>query len=134
MAYSPNLQRWMDYIEKDHSRETLAKMLHDDVVFHSPVVHTPQEGKDITMLYLNSAGEVLGGSDFEYVRIVEQGNHAILEFNQVIDGIKIDGIDMITWNDDGMIVEFKVMVRPLKAINKVHQQMGVMLEKLKAAS
>ena len=133
MAYSPNLQRWMDYIEKDHSRETLSKMLHDDVVFHSPVVHTPQEGKDITMLYLNSAGEVLGGSDFEYVRIVEQGNHAILEFNQVIDGIKIDGIDMITWDDDGMIVEFKVMVRPLKAINKVHQQMGVMLEKMKAA-
>ena len=85
------------------------------------------------MLYLNSAGEVLGGSDFEYVRIVEQGNHAILEFNQVIDGIKIDGIDMITWNDDGQIIEFKVMVRPLKAINKVHQQMGEMLEKMKAA-
>ena len=133
MAYSPNLQRWIDYIEKDHSRKTLSKMLHDDVVFHSPVVHTPQEGKDITMLYLNSAGEVLGGSDFEYVRIVEQGNHAILEFNQVIDGIKIDGIDMITWNDDGQIIEFKVMVRPLKAINKVHQQMGEMLEKMKAA-
>ncbi|WP_262695521.1 nuclear transport factor 2 family protein [Kordiimonas aquimaris] len=124
-----NLQRWYDFVE-NHDQDALRDMLADNVVFHSPVVHTPQEGKAITFAYLASAGKVLGGDNFEYVGEYLSENGAVIEFITVIDGIKIDGIDMITWNDDGKITEFKVMLRPLKAVNKVHEMMGLMLQKM----
>lgn len=125
-----NLQRWYDFVE-NHDQNALNDMLADDVVFHSPVVHTPQEGKAITFAYLASAGNVLGGDDFEYVGEYISENGAVIEFVTTIDGIKIDGIDMITWNAEGKITEFKVMLRPLKAVNKVHEMMGLMLERMK---
>lgn len=127
-----NLQRWYDFMEQ-HDEAALSDMLADDVVFHSPVVHTPQEGKAITFAYLAAAGKVLGGDDFRYVNEFLSDQGAVIEFVTEIDGIKIDGIDMITWNDAGKIIEFKVMVRPLKAVNKVHEMMGLMLERMKAA-
>lgn len=107
-------------------------MLADDVVFHSPVVHTPQRGKEITFQYLASAEKVLGGEDFVYVREFDLGDRAVLEFETKIDGIYIDGIDMISWNEAGQITDFKVMVRPLQAINMLHAKMKEMLERLKA--
>lgn len=125
-----NLQRWYDFVE-NHDQQALADMLADDVVFHSPVVHTPQEGKAITFAYLSAAGNVLGGDHFSYVDEWVSESGAVIEFVTEIDGIKIDGIDMITWNADGKIVEFKVMVRPLKAVNKVHEMMGLMLDEMK---
>lgn len=124
-----NLQKWYAFVE-NHNDKALMDMLADDVVFHSPVVHTPQEGKAITFAYLASAGKVLGGDNFQYVGEYVSENGAVIEFMTVIDGIKIDGIDMITWNDDGKISEFKVMLRPLKAVNKVHEMMGEMLKKM----
>ncbi|WP_068306963.1 MULTISPECIES: nuclear transport factor 2 family protein [Kordiimonas] len=126
-----NLRAWYDFVESEDEK-ALSNMLADDVVFHSPVVHTPQEGKAITFMYLAAAGKVLGHDDFCYVGeyLTERG--AVLEFNTQIDGIKIDGIDMITWNEDGKISEFKVMIRPLKAVNKVHEMMKAMLEKAMA--
>ena len=127
-----NLQRWYDFVEK-HDEQALADMLADDVVFHSPVVHTPQEGKAITFAYLSAAGKVLGGDSFRYVNEFVSENGAVIEFMTEIDGIKIDGIDMITWNVDDKITEFKVMVRPLKAVNKVHEMMGRMLEAMQKA-
>lgn len=126
-----NLQRWYDFM-KDHDHTALSDMLADDVVFHSPVVHTPQQGKGITFAYLAAAGNVLGGDHFQYVNEFVSDTGAVVEFVTEIDGIKIDGIDMITWNNDGKIIEFKVMVRPLKAVNKVHEMMGLMLERMKA--
>jgi len=126
---SENLQRWYDFVE-NHNESALSNMLADDVVFHSPVVHTPQVGKAITFAYLASAGKVLGGDDFEYVSEYLSDNGAVIEFMTTIDGIKVDGIDMITWNNEGKITEFKVMVRPLKAVNKVHEMMGLMLQKM----
>ena len=108
----------------------LGALLHDDAVFESPVVHTPQRGKPITLKYLASAGMVFGDTGFHYVGEWEGKNSLILEFNAEIDGITIDGIDMITWNDVGQITHFKVMVRPLKAIQMVHQMMGEMLQKV----
>jgi hypothetical protein len=102
-------------------------MLHPDVVFESPVVHTPQRGRDITYKYLASADKVLGGPGFKYVGEWTAPDSAILEFENVINGIKVNGIDMIHWNTDGQITHFKVMVRPLKAIQMVHQMMGEML-------
>lgn len=112
----------------------LSKILHEDAIFHSPVVHTPQKGKALTQMYLTAAFHVLTGDDFKYVREVVSGNNAVLEFETVVDGITINGVDMITCDDDGMIVDFKVMVRPLKAMNMLHQKMMAMLEQHNKAS
>ncbi len=106
----------------------LDDLLADNAVFHSPVVHTPQEGKAITRQYLAAAFYVLGNDQFEYLREIVDGNNAVLEFRTVLDGIVINGIDMIQWDDEGRICDFKVMVRPLKAVNKLHEKMAAMLE------
>lgn len=121
------LAAWHGYMESGGDPARLAAILDDEVVFESPVVHTPQRGKAITTKYLLSAAQVLGGSNFRYVGEWRNADSAILEFEQEIDGIKIDGIDMIWWNDAGKIVRFKVMVRPLKAMNLLHQMMGAQL-------
>lgn len=105
----------------------LGKLLSDDVVFFSPVVHTPQVGKAITSMYLSAALHVFGNEQFRYVREIVGESDAVLEFETEIDGIKVNGVDMIKWNDEGKIVEFKVMVRPLKAIHLIFQKMGEML-------
>lgn len=127
---SPNLQRWHDYMQS-HDLDALRDMLADDVVFHSPVVHTPQRGKDITYLYLAAADQVLSTDKFTYVREFDCETKAVLEFETEVDGFHINGIDMIEWNEAGQIVDFKVMVRPLKAINALHAAMGTTLEKMK---
>ena len=122
------LDRWYAYIKSQDHGELLA-MLHPDVVFESPVVHTPQCGRDITYKYLASADQVLGGPGFTYVGEWTAPDSAILEFENVVNGIKVNGIDMIRWNSEGQIISFKVMVRPLKAIQMVHAMMGEMLAK-----
>ena len=97
-------------------------------MFHSPVVHTPQEGKQLTKLYLSAAIMVLGSSNFEYVREVIGESDAVLEFTAEIDGIHINGVDMVHWNADGKIDDFKVMIRPLKAVNLLYGLMQQMLQ------
>ncbi len=116
------------HIVKTHDTKALASLLADEVVFHSPVVHTPQRGKPITTRYLAAAIHVFGNPSFRYVREIKGGHDAVLEFELEIDGIAINGVDMITWDDEGKITEFKVMLRPLKAVNLIHQKMGAMLE------
>lgn len=128
------LKAWHDYILSSHDKQALWDMLHPDVVFESPVVHTPQRGRDITFKYLASADKVLGGPGFTYVGEWLNETGAILEFANEINGIKINGIDMITFGEDGRIVHFKVMVRPLKAVNMLHQMMGEQLQKMAAGS
>ncbi len=113
-------------LSKDY--HAIAAILHDDCVFESPVVHTPQVGKDITAKYLAAAGHTLGNEHFEYVGEWHRENSAVLEFKTVIEGIAINGIDMISCDDDGLVTHFKVMVRPLKAVNMLHQKMGEMLQ------
>ncbi|MGL5837389.1 MAG: nuclear transport factor 2 family protein [Sphingorhabdus sp.] len=110
----------------------ISAILHDDCIFESPVVHTPQRGKAITAAYLAAAGQTLGNDSFRYVGEWHCEKSAILEFTTEIDGIQINGIDMIRCNDDGLITHFKVMVRPLKAVQMVHQKMSEMLERMKA--
>lgn len=112
--------------------EDLYELLSPDCVFWSPVVHTPQKGRDITFLYLSAAGQVFD-SDFRYVREIRDGDSAMLEFECKVDDIHVNGIDLIRISGDH-IVEFKVMVRPLKAVNKVHERMMAMLEAMKNAS
>jgi hypothetical protein len=115
-------------IVADRSPRGLADLLDDDVVFYSPIVHTPQVGKTATTLYLSAALHVLGNESFRYVREVAGEHDAVLEFLVEIDGISVNGVDMIRWNDAGRIVEFKVMLRPLKAINLIHQKMAALLQ------
>ena len=106
----------------------LRDLLAEDVVFHSPVVHTPQPGRAVTTQYLGAAFQVFFNESFRYVREVVGPRDAVLEFQVEIDGITVNGVDMIRWNDDGQIVDFKVMIRPLKAINLIHQKMAAMLQ------
>lgn len=108
----------------------LDDLLSDDVVFHSPVVHTPQVGKAITAKYLGAALQVLNNAHFRYLREVVGERDAMLEFETELDGVRINGVDIIRWDDAGRITDFKVMVRPLKAINQVHQAMGAMLQRM----
>lgn len=127
------IERWHEVV-RTRDTERLEHLLAEDVVFHSPVVHTPQQGRAITMAYLGAALSVLGAPDFRYVREVVGEGEAVLEFMVELDGIVINGVDIIRWNAQNQITEFKVMIRPLKAINLVHQKMGAMLEARRAAS
>jgi hypothetical protein len=121
----------------------LDALLHEDCVFLSPIVFTPQRGRDITKMYLRAAGTTLADADpddgsaalatsttFRYTKEICQGHHAMLEFETEVEGKYANGVDIITCDDEGRIVEFKVMMRPLQAINAVHAQMKAMLEQL----
>jgi hypothetical protein len=114
-------------LAKQRDQRGLDELLADDAVFHSPVVHTPQVGKAITKKYLAAAFQVFFNETFRYVREVKGEKDAVLEFQVELDGITVNGVDMIKWNDSGKITEFKVMLRPLKAVNLIHQKMGAML-------
>ena len=125
------LAAWHDLVRR-RSADGLDALLDDAVVFHSPVVHTPQVGKAVTTMYLTAALQVLANDTFTYVREVVGPRDAVLEFRVEVDGIVVNGVDMIRWNDAGRIIDFKVMVRPLKAINLLHAQMRAMLESMRA--
>jgi hypothetical protein len=121
------LATWHELV-RSRNPKGLSALLADDVVFHSPVVHAPQVGKAITLHYLSAAFRVFFNDSFRYTREVSGPRDAVLEFHVDIDGISVNGVDMLKWNDEGKIIEFKVMIRPLKAINLIHQKMGAMLQ------
>ncbi|MCF4164901.1 nuclear transport factor 2 family protein [Zavarzinia compransoris] len=124
------LKQWLALFESG-DMSGLDTILAEDAIFMSPVVHTPQEGKRITAKYLSTAHKVLGNDSFTYTNLWWNETSAVLEFEVTVDGIAINGIDMITWNAEGRIDSFKVMIRPLKAINLVH---GLMRDALMAAA
>lgn len=123
----PGLAQWHAYMESGSDPALLADLLADDAVFHSPVVHTPQVGKSIVMAYLIAASHVLGNDSFHYVRELVDGDEMMLEFVTELDGIAINGVDIIRFDNEGKISDFKVMVRPMKAINKVWEMMAAQL-------
>jgi hypothetical protein len=136
------IERWHQYID-GALPGGLDSLLHEDCVFLSPIVFTPQRGREITKMYLRAAGSTLAHADasdpkldaggpFRYTKEIRQGHHAMLEFETEVEGKYANGVDIITCDDDGTIVEFKVMMRPLQAINAVHAQMKAMLEQLAA--
>ena len=106
----------------------LQALLAEDAVFHSPVVHTPQRGRTLAFGYLSAAFHVFFNPTFRYVREIIGPSDAMLEFETELDGVVINGVDIIQWNEAGQITEFKVMLRPLKAINLIHQRMAAMLQ------
>jgi len=138
-----NIQKWHDFTHGNFLGG-LDKLLADDVIFFSPVVFTPQKGKELTKLYLMAAGNTFGGDDnkkngdledssFRYTKEVLTGNQAILEFETTIEGKYVNGVDIISFNNEGKISEFKVMIRPLQAVNIIHMQMQKMLAELSDA-
>jgi hypothetical protein len=113
---------------KEQNPGGLDALLDDDAVFVSPIVHAPQRGKKLAAAYLSAAFQVFFNPTFRYVREIVGASDAMLEFETDIDGVLVNGVDIIKWNEGGRIVEFKVMVRPLKAINLIHQRMAAMLQ------
>jgi hypothetical protein len=141
------LARWHQHL-RGELEGGLDSLLHDDVVFFSPIVFTPQRGKELTKAYLSAAGQTFGGDEpgqtagegsgsgggFRYVKQLASGNEAILEFETTMGGTYVNGVDIITCDDGGMITEFKVMIRPLQAVNEVHARMKAMLEQMAATT
>ena len=125
----PGVAKWHAYMNSGSDLGLLRKMVADDAVFHSPVVHTPQEGAAKVMAYLGAAAQVLGNDSFRYVRELVDGEDVCLEFTAEIDGIHVNGIDLIHFDSDGKIKDFKVMVRPMKAMNKLWEMMAAQLQK-----
>jgi ketosteroid isomerase-like protein len=127
--------RWHLFLDAGDP-DRLAELLADDVVFYSPVVFTPQRGKDVTAMYLTAAKQVLGGegpdAPFRYAKQVLAGDTAVLEFETTLAGKYVNGVDIIRCDDAGKIVEFRVMIRPLQAINALHEAMRAMLESLQS--
>ncbi|MEL7690180.1 nuclear transport factor 2 family protein [Citromicrobium bathyomarinum] len=113
--------------------ERLARLVAEGAVFHSPVVHTPQEGRTLVVAYLSAAAATLGQGQFRYLREILDGPHAMLEFTCILDDIQVNGVDIITFDDAGKIADFKVMIRPIKAVNKVWEMMAAQLEKASAS-
>jgi hypothetical protein len=126
------LQRWHEMVLQQR-HEGLAEIISEGCIFISPVVHSPQVGRALTVLYLTGAMNVFNDS-FRYTKEVVNDEHAVLEFECTVDGILINGVDIISFNEDGLICEFRVMVRPLKAMQMLHGKMATMLEQLKGAS
>ena len=118
---------WHDLV-RSRNAKGLDGLLADNAVFYSPVVHTPQIGKAITAQYLSAAFHVFFNESFRYVRELAGANDAALEFEVEIEGVLVNGIDLLKWNEEGKIIEFKVLIRPLKAINLIHQKMAAMLQ------
>jgi hypothetical protein len=118
---------WHELV-KSRNVSGLDSLLADEVTFHSPVVHTPQVGKAIAKQYLAAAFRVFFNESFRYTREIVGSSDAVLEFQVEIDGVNVNGVDLIEWNDAGQIIDFKVMLRPLKAINLIHQKMAAMLQ------
>ncbi len=124
---STTLSTWHELVRTQNTKG-LSSLLAEDVVFYSPVVHTAQVGKAITLQYLSAAFHVFFNETFRYVRELTGDRDAALEFQVEIDGISVNGVDLIKWDDEGRIIELKVMLRPLKAINLIHQKMAAMLQ------
>ena len=134
------VQRWLAYL-RGELPGGLDDLLDDDVVFYSPIVFTPQRGRQITSLYLQAAGQTFAGHHsrtspevadqagrFRYTKTVLGDDTAVLEFETTMEGKYVNGVDIIRCNDEGRIIEFRVMIRPLQAVNLVHRQMAAILE------
>ena len=131
MSARTGLSRWHAVIAGGSDPSALAAIIREDAVFHSPVVHTPQRGRALVVAYLAAAGQTLGNASFRYVRELVDGENVLLEFETELDDIHVNGVDLIRFDENGLIADFKVMVRPLKAVNKVWEAMAAQLERVR---
>ncbi len=126
-ATPPVMQRWLEIIESWDTANGLADLLADDAVFYSPAVFAPQRGRAVTMAYLHAAEQMFSTTNFHYVEKWYGANSAVLHFAADVDGLSLEGIDMIHWNDAGKITSVKVMIRPFKALQAVIAKMAELL-------
>ncbi|WP_298782118.1 hypothetical protein [uncultured Polaribacter sp.] len=124
------LETWHQFLET-RNIDGLKNLIADEAVLYSPVVFTPIKGKFMVSMYLTAAAKIIANGYFKYIREVCDEENALLEFETEISDVSVNGIDMIKFNEEGQLKEIKVMIRPLKAINIVHQKMGEYLEKMK---
>ncbi|WP_448212509.1 nuclear transport factor 2 family protein [Colwellia sp. MEBiC06753] len=125
------LEQWHKMVTNRDASQ-LSQLIAENAALHSPVVHRPIEGKAMVKLYLTAAFHTFLNKHFQYVREFQANNSVVLEFTTEIDGIFINGIDMITWNNEGLITEFKVMIRPLKAVHLINDKMTELINQFKA--
>lgn len=131
------IDRWHRFM-RGELPDALDDLLADDAVMYSPVVFTPQRGKAIVAMYLDAAKATFAaigfdaddGPSFRYVKHVVSGDTAVLEFETEMGGKYVNGVDIIRVDGSGKIIEFRVMVRPLQALNTVHESMGTELATL----
>ena len=124
------LERWHECM-KQRDFKILDEILADDAVLFSPVVHTPQQGKPIVKMYLMAASSVFLNKNFSYTKEIIGHENVMLEFDTIVDGVVVNGVDIISFNKNNQITEFKVMVRLLKGVQIIHQKMMEMLEAFK---
>ena len=124
------LDTWHKFVNERNIHE-LNSFISDDVTLFSPVVFKPIKGKFMVTMYLQAAAEIIANDSFKYVREVVDKQNAILEFETEINGLSVHGVDMLQFTTDGKLKEIKVMIRPLKGVNVVHQKMAEYLEKIK---
>ena len=122
-----SLEPWHEMV-RSNDPSGLSALIAENAVFYSPVVHSAQRGRNLVVMYLSAAFRVFFNSTFRYVREIAGETDAVLEFETEIDGILVNGVDLIQWNENGEITEFKVMVRPLKGLNVIHQRMAAILQ------
>lgn len=130
MQTANGLETWHSFVQNRDVKH-LDSFIAEDAKLYSPVVFKAIEGKFMVSMYLRAASEIIANDSFRYVREVSKNNDAILEFETVIDEIQVNGVDMLKFTEDGLLKEIKVMIRPLKAVNIVHQKMGEYLQKMK---
>ena len=123
------IHKWHEVVESDDLK-MLEEIIADNAIFSSPVVFKPMKGKEITMMYLHAAGQSFNMEKFKYTKEIHDDMNSVLEFETYIDDISVNGVDMIEWNEDGKICNFKVMIRPFKAVQKVQEKMIEALESL----
>lgn len=121
------IDRWHAFIDGGHDPDVLTDLLAEDAVFYSPAIFSPQQGREKTAMYLRAAAKLFGDTGFHYEEQWIAERSAVLEFAATVDGTYVNGVDMIRWNDDDRIVEFKVMLRPFKGLQLVMGKMAELL-------
>ena len=127
------ITKWHEVV-KNRDYNLLESILSDDIIFYSPVVYTPQKGKQLALQYLMAASEVFNSASFQYNKEMIGESSASLEFSLTLDSTDINGIDLISWDKTGKINEFKVFIRPLQGVNMIHKLMQRMMESFKNVS
>jgi hypothetical protein len=118
-----SLMRWHELVAA-RDLSTLPELIHADAVFRSPVAHTPYQGREALVLALSTVINVFENFTYHREFATEEGRDVVLEFSAEVGGKKLKGADFIKFNEDGLIIEFEVMIRPASGLMALGQEMG----------
>jgi len=125
-------QRWRDLFAMENM-PPVRDMLAEDIQMHSPAMHQVQRGPDLIADYITAAHEIFTRWDLDYVRAFQNGNEICMEFEGEIEGVTLNGVDIIRWNADDKIDDFKIMIRPASGLKKLGEVMVKILAEVQAA-